>query len=201
MGHTVWEMDDTTQPDLEAVRTHIRTVLRDVNDLVSTIEREGLPEGTHALASALRSRLDDLCGSIDGVLNPGAVIGRSVHAPVSTPSAPVDEAALTSLVNDLGDPSRVSYLVQLFLTELHTRRLALTAAVEQSDVPAAKSVAHTLKSSALLLGAGALGTACDQLTNNEDPAALKPLVDEVLTQATAAARWFQIWISNQPVNP
>lgn len=196
-------MDDTNHPDIEGVRTHIRTVLRDVNELVSTIERDGLPEGTHALATALRSRLDDLCGAIDGVLNPGAVIGRSVHAPTSSASssAPVDESALAGLVNDLGDPSRVSYLVQLFLTELHTRRLALTTAVEQSDVPAAKSVAHTLKSSALLLGAGPLGAACDQLTNNDDPAALRRLVDDVLAQATAAARWFQIWISNQPVNP
>jgi HPt (histidine-containing phosphotransfer) domain-containing protein len=194
-------MDDTTQPDVEAVRTHIRAALRDVNDLVSTIERDGLPEGTHALASALRSRLDDLCGAIDGVLNPGAVIGRSVHAPVTASSAPVDEAALAGLVNDLGDASRVSYLVQLFLTELHTRRLALSTAADQGDVASAKAVSHTLKSSALLLGAGALGNACDQLTNNDDPAALRGLVDEVLTHATAAARWFQIWISNQPVNP
>lgn len=189
-------------PDVESIREQIRTVLRDVNDLVSVVERDGLPDGTHALATALRSRLEDLIGSMDGILNPGITLARSV--PVATGSAaaagaPVDEAVLRNLLEDLGDPSRVSYLVQLFLTELHGRRLALSTAVDQTDVASAKGVAHTLKSSALLLGAGALGKACEALSSNESPSQLKGLVDEVLTQATAAARWFQIWLSNQPV--
>ncbi len=175
-------------------------MLRDVNELCADIDRDGLPEGTHALASALRSRLDDLCSSIDGVLSPGGVIGRSVHAGGAGP-APVDEQVLNNLLEDLGDASRVSYLVQLFLTELHGRRQALTAAADQSDVAAAKGVAHTLKSSALLLGATTLGHACEALSTNESPSLLRALVEDVLQQATAAARWFQIWLSNQPVNP
>jgi HPt (histidine-containing phosphotransfer) domain-containing protein len=186
--------------DVESIRDHLRTVLRDVNELCTSIERDGVPDGTHALASALRSRLDDLCGAIDGALDPGAVIGRPVSAPAPG-SAPVDDRVLSNLLEDLGDPARVSYLVQLFLTELHGRRQALTAAVDQSDVVAAKGVAHTLKSSALLLGAGDLGQACEALSLNESPALLRPLVDEVLRHSTAAARWFQIWLSNQPFNP
>ena len=175
-------------------------MLRDVNQLCTDVERDGLPDGTHALASALRSRLDDLCGVIDGVLNPGAVLGRSVHSPNAAPAA-VDEQVLNNLLDDLGDPSRVSYLVQLFLTELHGRRQALSTAADQGDVAAAKGVAHTLKSSALLLGAGGLGQACDALSTNESPSLLRALVDDVMQQATGAARWFQIWLSNQPVNP
>ena len=186
--------------DVEAFRDHLRSVLRDVNQLCTDVERDGLPEGTHALASALRSRLDDLCGAIDGVLNPGAVLGRSVHSPGATPAA-VDEQVLNNLLQDLGDPSRVSFLVQLFLTELHGRRQALSTAADQGDVTAAKGVAHTLKSSALLLGAGGLGQACDALSMNESSSLLRPLVDDVMQQATGAARWFQIWLSNQPVNP
>ena len=187
-------------PDVESIREQIRTVLRDVNDLVSVVERDGLPDGTHALATALRSRLEDLVGSMDGILNPGATVARSVPvASGAAAGAPVDEAVLQNLLDDLGDPSRVSYLVQLFLTELHGRRLALSTAVDQTDVASAKGVAHTLKSSALLLGAGPLGKACEALSSNESPSQLKGLVDEVLTQATAAARWFQIWLSNQPV--
>jgi HPt (histidine-containing phosphotransfer) domain-containing protein len=187
--------------DVEATREHIRTVLRDVNDLCAGIERDGLPTGTHALATALRSRLDDLNAAIDSVLSPVAVPGRSGLGAAVPTAAPVDDSTLSGLVDDLGDASRVAYLVQLFLTELHGRRLALTTAVEQGDVAAAKSVAHTLKSSALLLGALALGRACDDLSVNESPSQLKGKVDEVLQQATAAARWFQIWLSNQPVTP
>lgn len=187
-------------PDVESIREQIRTVLRDVNDLVSVIQRDGLPDGTHALATALRSRLDDLVVGIDAILSPGTTVARSAPAAAGAASgAPVDEAVLQNLLDDLGDPSRVSYLVQLFLTELHGRRLALSSAVDQTDVASAKGVAHTLKSSALLLGAGPLGRACEALSSNESPSQLKGLVDEVLTQATAAARWFQIWLSNQPV--
>lgn len=194
-------MEPEPHPDVDVIREHIRTVLRDVNDLCADIERDGLPSGTHALATALRSRLDDLAGAIDGVLAPVASKARSGLGAAVPTAAPVDEQTLSNLVDDLGDASRVAYLVQLFLTELHGRRLALSAAVEQGDVAAAKAVAHTLKSSALLLGAAALGHACDDLSANESPSQLKGMVDEVLQQATAAARWFQIWLSNQPVTP
>ena len=194
-------MEPTSASDVEAIREHIRTVLRDVNELCSDIDRDGLPEGTHALASALRSRLDDLTHSIDGVLTPGGSQARSGLGAAVPTAAPVDEQTLNNLLDDLGDASRVAYLVQLFLTELHGRRLALSLAVEQGDVAAAKGVAHTLKSSALLLGALALGKACEDLSVNESPSHLKAMVDEVLQQATAAARWFQIWLSSQPVTP
>ncbi len=194
-------MEPESHSDVETIREHIRNVLRDVNDLCAGIERDGLPEGTHALATALRSRLDDLNAAIDGVLSPAAAHGRSSLGAAVPTAAPVDEATLHGLIDDLGDVSRVAYLVQLFLTELHGRRLALSTAVEQGDVAAAKGVAHTLKSSALLLGALSLGRVCEELSVNESPSQLKGLVDEVLQQATAAARWFQIWLSNQPVTP
>lgn len=194
-------MEPSSHPDVEIIRDNIRIVLRDVNDLCAGIERDGLPDGTHALASALRSRLDDLTAAIDGVMAPVASYGRSGLGASAPTVAPVDEHALANLLDDLGDPARVAHLVQLFLTELHGRRLALTAAAEQGDVAAAKGVAHTLKSSALLLGALSLGKVCDDLSMNQSPSQLKGMVDEVLQQATAAARWFQIWLSNQPATP
>ena len=195
-------MEGAAQHDVEVVREHIRNLLRDVNQVCTEVETGGLPEGTHALATALRSRLDDLVVAIDAILSPGGGATRAAApAAASHSSSPVDEAVLHTLLEDLGDPSRVSYLVQLFLTELHGRRLALTAAVEQGDVIAAKGVAHTLKSSALLLGATQLGQSCDTLLSNDAPSQLRPLVDVVLQHATASARWFQIWLSNQPANP
>lgn len=172
-------------------------MLRDVNDLVDVIETSGLPDGTHALATALRQRLDDLAGAVDKILQPaGSAMPR--RATSTDPSPAVDEAVLTALLDDLGDVGRVAYLVQLFLTELHGRRLALTNAVEQQDLAAAKAVAHTLRSSALLLGAAQLGSACDHLLDADQVSNLRPLVDDVMQQATGSARWFQIWLANQP---
>jgi HPt (histidine-containing phosphotransfer) domain-containing protein len=194
-------VEGAQQHDVEVVREHIRNLLRDVNQVCTEVETGGLPDGTHALATALRSRLDDLVVAIDAVIAPGAAPARTgaTAAPVA-PGSAVDEAVLLGLLEDLGDPSRVSYLVQLFLTELHGRRQTLTTAVDQADVIAAKGVAHTLKSSALLLGATQLGHACDALVSNDSPGQLRPLVDVVLQQATSAARWFQIWLSNQPAH-
>jgi HPt (histidine-containing phosphotransfer) domain-containing protein len=185
--------------DIEAVRQQLRIVLRDVNELVTGVETNGLPDGTHALATALRQRLDDLIGAIDAILTPTPGTTRHVAAAGGSAPPPVDESVLTTLLDDLRDPARVSYLVQLFLSELHGRRTALMAAAESVDVAAAKSVAHTLKSSALLLGAAPLGRACEVLGANEQPSQLRRLVDDVLTQGTAAARWFQIWLSHQPI--
>jgi HPt (histidine-containing phosphotransfer) domain-containing protein len=189
-------MNAAPPSEIDSIRAHLRTVLRDVNDLVGIIETSGLPEGTHALATALRQRLDDLAGAVDTYLQPvGTAIPR--RATSNDPVRPVDEAVLSALLDDLGDAGRVSHLVQLFLTELHGRRMALSAAVDQQDLAAARSVAHTLKSSALLLGAADLGRACDHLLNAGQVSSLRPLVDEVMQHATAAARWFQIWLANQ----
>ncbi|MEY4338236.1 MAG: hypothetical protein RLZ14_86, partial [Actinomycetota bacterium] len=104
-------------PDVDRVRDQLRTALRDVNDLVASIGALGLPDGTHALASALRQRLDDLMGSIDRVLSPdGSAPSRRTSGGDAAP--PVDEAVLANLVVDLGDTTRVGQLVQLFLNEL-----------------------------------------------------------------------------------
>jgi HPt (histidine-containing phosphotransfer) domain-containing protein len=193
------EVDGAAESEVDVVRSRLRTTLREVNDLVSSMRAAGLPDGTHALASALRQRLDDLGREIDQILNPEGIGHRKGADPgVVQPMPPVHETVLAALLNDLGDAARVAQLVQLFLNELHPRRTALIAAVENRDLAAAQSVAHTLKSSALLLGAIDLGRACEVLLQLDEEALLKAKVDEVLKQATAVARWFQIWLSNLP---
>ena len=191
-------MDAEATHDVEMMRQQLRTVLRDVNELVTAVEAHGLPDGTHALASALRQRLDDLIGAVDAVLTPAPGTTRHVAATAGT-TPPVDESVLGTLLDDLRDPARVSYLVQLFLSELHGRRTALMTAADSVDIAAAKRVAQALRSNAVLLGASPLAKACDVLAANEQPSQLRRLVDDVLTQGTAAARWFQIWLSNQSV--
>ena len=195
-------MDDaegTVDTDVDVVRSRLRSTLREVNDAINGVRAAGLPDGTHALASALRQRLDDLGREIDRVLNPDGVgEARNNDGIVAAPLPPVHETVLAALLNDLGDNARVAQLVQLFLNELHPRRTALIAAVDARDLPAAQAVAHTLKSSALLLGAIDLGRACEVLLQLDEEALLKAKVETVLQQATAVARWYQIWLSNLP---
>ena len=62
---------------------------------------------------------------------------------------------------------------------------------------AAQAVAHTLKSSALLLGAAPLARVCEILMQLDEMELVRPKIDDVLQQATGAARWFQIWLANQ----
>lgn len=195
----VEEVEGTAESDVDVVRSRLRSTLREVNDLISSVRATGLPDGTHALASALRQRLDDLGREVDRVLNPEVSDGANTAGGVLlTPLPPVHETVLAALLNDLGDASRVAQLVQLFLNELHPRRTALMAASEAGDMAAAQAVAHTLKSSALLLGAIDLGRACEVLLQLDEEALLGAKVDTVLQQATAVARWFQIWLSNLP---
>lgn len=193
------EVEGAVETEVDVVRNRLRTTLRDVNDLIAAVRTTGLPDGTHALASALRQRLDDLGREVDRVLNPdGTAVAKANDGSVVAPLPPVHETVLAALLNDLGDTARVAQLVQLFLNELHPRRTALIAAVDARDLQAAQAVAHTLKSSALLLGAIDLGRACEVLLQLDEEPLLKAKVEAVLQQATAVARWFQIWLSNLP---
>ena len=112
--------------------------------------------------------------------------------------APVDELVLDELSTDIGSRAVVVGMVRTYLNELHGRRVALAAAADEGNVAAARSVAHTLKSSSLLLGATDVGLACEQLSGVDDPAVLQHLVSEVMQTSTAAARWFQNWLSREP---
>ena len=157
----------------------------------------GLPDGTHALASALRQRLDDLMTSIDRVLNPdGSAPARRSANVEAVP--PVDESVLANLVVDLGDTTRVGQLVQLFLNELHPRRTLLMNAAEANDLPAAQAVAHTLKSGSAMLGARRVADACELMGRLHSTFELHQVAADVMRTSTAAARWLHDWLARQP---
>ena len=110
----------------------------------------------------------------------------------------VDTAVLDSLAADLGDAAVVTDLVRTFLDELHGRRTALADACSDGDIVAAKRAAHTLKSSALLLGAMELGRACQRMEVLHSAEEVQRMSSEILRHATDAARWYQIWLGRQP---
>jgi CheY-like chemotaxis protein len=119
----------------------------------------------------------------------GDVGGRDAAAAGGADTAAaVDVDTLRTLADELGDPAIVDALVTTFLDELERRR----AAIAGSDPELIAREAHTLKSSARLLGAVHLATVCEQVET--DPSRAR-LVDD---HATAAARAFRSWLQDRP---
>lgn len=106
---------------------------------------------------------------------------RSEPATVGTSGSAVDVRALEVLVGELGDRGVVENLVRTFLDELDARG----ADIVGSDEELAARQAHTLKSSAQLLGAHGLSGACARAGSDEGArraiGALVPVVRDELT--------------------
>lgn len=161
--------------------------------------------GVTAAAALTDRRACEAAGMDDFLAKPVslAVLGEALrrwvqHVPAvgGLPNT-VDSAVLDELTEDLGDHAVVVDLVRTFLDELHGRRTALAGAVADGDVVAAKRAAHTLKSSALLLGALELGRACQRMEMLESVEDTQRMSGEILRHATDAARWYQIWLGRQ----
>jgi PAS domain S-box-containing protein len=99
----------------------------------------------------------------------------------------VDVDTLATLADELGNPDILTSLVETFLGELERRR----GAIAGDDPEQIAREAHTLKSSARLLGAVHLATVCEQV--EQDPSRA-PLVHD---QAIAAERAFRSWLSER----
>ena len=102
-------------------------------------------------------------GSGDGSVEPGAPApsdGRSLV------ESALDVGVLAQLATELGGDEIVTNLVQTFLGELDDRAAVILSGLSDDPV-AARRGAHTLKSSARLLGAGPLADACAELERRD----------------------------------
>lgn len=178
---------------------------RQIRELEITTGHRAVIIGVTAAATAADRRACELAGMDDFLPKPVslAVLGEALrrwvqHVPtVGELPDTVDAAVLDSLAADLGDPAVVVDLVRTFLGELHGRRTALAEAAADGDVASAKRAAHTLKSSALLLGAANLGRACQRMESMQSADDARMMSGEILRHATDAARWYQIWLGRQ----
>jgi PAS domain S-box-containing protein len=93
----------------------------------------------------------------------------------------VDLDVLGQLAEDFGDRTVVTRLVDSFLHELPSRTSAVVAALHTNDSYARRRAAHTLKSSALLVGAKRLAQICEGL---EQAVTCTPAEFEALADAT-----------------
>ena len=128
--------------------------------------------------------------TLDALISRNTPVAPAEHPDnhdVDHASGAVDVAALATLVDELGNPAIVTALVETFLGELERRQVAIAG----DDPELVAREAHTLKSSARLLGAVQLATICEQV--EQDPSRA-PLVKD---QATAAERAFRAWLSER----
>ncbi len=178
---------------------------RQIRELEAVSGHRSVIIGVTAAATAADRRACELAGMDDFLPKPVslAVLGEALrrwvqHVPtVGELPDTVDASVLDSLAADLGDPAVVVDLVRTFLGELHGRRTALAEAAADGDVASAKRAAHTLKSSALLLGADNLGRACQRMESMQSADDARLMSGEILRHATDAARWYQIWLGRQ----
>jgi HPt (histidine-containing phosphotransfer) domain-containing protein len=91
-------------------------------------------------------------------------------------------AALRQL-QECGETSLVEELIAIFQTDTASRLELLARAIEVADYPAARQEAHTIKGSALQVGAVRFADACRQVemeARKPDPGDLAPLFGAVV---------------------
>lgn len=132
--------------------------------------------------------LEQLRGALASLVGPDSA--SSTSPATADPPAEVDivdERTLSTLADELGDLAIVTSLVNTFLGELDQRRHDIIAA----DADTAARQAHSLKSSARMLGAFPLADACEALEARRVDAG------EVIRHADAAETAFRGWL-DQP---
>jgi CheY-like chemotaxis protein/HPt (histidine-containing phosphotransfer) domain-containing protein len=127
------------------------------------------PVGLERLSAALESVIGTAPSSSPA--EPGQT------APTSTDQPAIDSTALEQLADELGDRAIVASLIRTFLGELESRELGISG----DDETLAARQAHTLKSSAKLLGAIHLSEVCDAFETD-------PSERHRITHAAASAR-------------
>ncbi len=99
----------------------------------------------------------------------------------------IDDDALERLVDDVGDASVAHSILMTFLTELSSWRDQIDAGVQTGDLETARRTAHTVKSTAAMLGAASLSDACRRFEHEAmNDGAARSLLEEVLSSANEA---------------
>jgi PAS domain S-box-containing protein len=103
-------------------------------------------------------RLDDLTAALSRCIPLGGISEDVSRAPA------IDSTAIDQLqAMAAGDPSFLSELIDVFLSDSPRQLSALREAVEQGDAETAHRCAHTLKSTSATFGAAGLSSLCQQL--------------------------------------
>ncbi|MEM7140828.1 MAG: ATP-binding protein [Actinomycetota bacterium] len=126
--------------------------------------------------------LDRLAEALRTWLAPGDIVDAPSIGGDDDTAAAVDRSVLAQLGAELGGMATVRTLVATFLRELPER----CDAVERADGEAARRAAHTLKSTAAMLGAAALAERCAAIEAGADAAELRTLADTTADELEVA---------------
>ncbi len=131
--------------------------------------------------------IDDLRAKLTEWLVPQAAEQSEPDGQVVT--AGVQQAKLDQLVEDLGDKAIVATVVGTFLGELPTWTTELNECFERADYDGTRRTAHTVKSSAALLGALELSQTCARIeaSSGADDDGLEGEIERFGQQANQAA--------------
>ena len=90
-----------------------------------------------------------------------------------------DGARIAALIDDLGDIDVVRSVLDASVDTFPRHRAAARNSLESGDITTVRRSAHTVKSTAIMLGAEDLAEACRDLeqSSSDDPADLAPLVE------------------------
>lgn len=129
--------------------------------------------------------LGELSATLDHIfeMHRGTDAGAGSGSAGESESGAVDVQVLTDLAEELGSFEIVESLVATFLGELSSRREQIAG----PDDELASRQAHTLKSSARLLGAGQLADLCDKA--EVDPGARLAVADATVDVGAALSAW------------
>ena len=137
--------------------------------------------------TCLAAGMDDYLPKPISLSDLGAMVAR--WSPDATAAGLEPEPAingLEGLINELGDPEIVSSVIGAFLAEIPGWRESLTSGIESGDFDRARRAAHTLKSTAQLLGATELSTQGAQFEATDEPAQLVEQLPTLVAALDAA---------------
>ncbi|WP_243839245.1 PAS domain-containing sensor histidine kinase [Ilumatobacter fluminis] len=155
----------------------------------STADRDAFLASGMTDFVAKPASLDDLSSALKRAVFETAAPARvETAAPEESPAdetPALDEAVLGKLSDELGSPDIVRDLVGTFLDELDARVLTIVG----DDETESRRAAHTLKSSARLLGASALADRCANIEQDGGPA------DDIEQLARRTETAFRDWLA------
>lgn len=197
IGTTAYDLVlmDWHMPELDGLETTRRIRAMGASIAQPTIVAMTASVMTGDREQCLAAGMNDYLAKPVSVSDLGAMIDSwsesttEVAAAAEGSTTTLDDHAIERLVEDLGDTSVAHSIVMTFLTELSNWRDQLETGVFTGDLETARRAAHTVKSTAAMLGATALSEACKTFEHDAtSPSNAERLLKQVLHNADETER-------------